>query len=201
MRDHLIKIENMSKKTQEKVGEGLKDVEEGRYKTYSSVSEFFEEFDRKWENRTRWQKFKDFLYYRMWRRMIDIPSDILWWFKWRVIPRHRYNYLQTGLEPGYYDPSYSLPLGLFYTTEMFIEGTKDVVDWDGTEDHQEAWKAFTEAVQWYHDNRKELGGEGDLEKREDETYQECWKRELAWRDERNEHLSNIIRYIDFMWYP
>lgn len=156
-----------------------------------------EEIDREWRETPMWKK----LAWRFWWWLKRLPGDIWWGIKWRIVPKHKYNRLDTGLPPGYYDPCYSIPRAVFVTTERFVEETRETVAWEWDKDHLEAWKAFTGAVEWFRKNKDLLDDGGYIEKLDGESWDDCWKRELDWQEEKNQHLMNIMKYIDFMWYP
>lgn len=197
MNNKSIKIESLSKKEKNAVNQGLKDVKEGNLVRYESVDDFLEEMDRWWKDMPKWKRALT----RLWYRIKSLPHDIWWGLKWRIVPRHKYNRLHTGLPPGYYDPCYSIPRAIFVATEKFVEGTRDTVDWEDEVGHSQAWKTFTEAAEWFKQNKKILDEGGIPERLESETWEENWKRELAWTEEKNQHLMNIMKHIDYMWYP
>ena len=86
-----------------------------------------------------------------------------WWWALlhRFHPSHRYNVVQTGLPPEYYDPCVRLLWAVFSETERFVDNAAEIIQWDSDSEHAKAWEILTTAVQWWRDNRpdKEYGCE------------------------------------------
>jgi hypothetical protein len=58
----------------------------------------------------------------------------LWWkFKWKFIPSHQYNKLDTGLPLGYYDPDTQILYAVMRCFQQFMEEGAPNCSW-GTED-------------------------------------------------------------------
>lgn len=78
-------------------------------------------------------------------------EDPIWNFKYRFVPKHRYNMVDTGLEPNYYDPRTRIIHAAFNELVMFVDRQENHghVDWNGTEQHAAAWKEMKELVDWW----------------------------------------------------
>jgi len=70
-------------------------------------------------------------------------SDTYWWFIHRLVPKHRYHVVDTGLPPGYYDPDIRLLAGIFNEVHKFVANNH--WDWTQTEQHRMAWQVLKAA--------------------------------------------------------
>ncbi len=150
------------------------------YTTLEDVEDYF-------KNRTKFQKLRDFVWYQLPRILKD------WWWELihRLHPRHKYHIIRTGLKPGYWDPDTRITFAVFNIAEEFVDGTKDVVNWDDNEGHKDAWAKLTAAVDWWRKNKlKILDVDANLTK---EAEKLC--------EDRNMHLANIASILGYMWYP
>ena len=64
------------------------------------------------------RKVRTNLYYPVKRFFRDIKC----WFLYRFHPKHRYNLVDTGLPPGYYDKDYLMLHACFHLLKTFVEG-------------------------------------------------------------------------------
>lgn len=78
-------------------------------------------------------------------------EDPIWNLKYRFVPKHKYNIVDTGLEPGYYDSCTRIPYAAFNELVRFVEHQENHghVDWSATEQHAAAWKEMHELVDWW----------------------------------------------------
>jgi hypothetical protein len=148
--------------------------------------------------------------------------------KWKILhrfhPKHRYHVVDTGLEPGYYDPCTQIFASNFQLLCDFVDNNVkwDRIDWEGDEAHVAAWKEMNELVHWYREiypNR-----EDSLEVHRPEPRVE-WKKvfnekhkddpdvieyrkyldyvnteEAQWEKDDEENLIRVIKLIPFLWY-
>ena len=72
-----------------------------------------------------------------WHKVIIVPiwrvgkkiNDFLWQFKYRFVKAHRYNIIETDLEPGYYDIDTVMLHGMFALLTRYVDHEHDgVVD-------------------------------------------------------------------------
>jgi hypothetical protein len=126
----------------------------------------------------------------MLRRHLD---NLRWWLAYRLIPRHRHHIIRTTLRPGYYDPCMRLESALFDVTQEFWDYTKNVVDWYWNQQHAGAGDAFEAATEFWKANRKLLQEGG--------SSPEEMKKVDQLREQAQEHLLAIVKYLGHMWYP
>lgn len=81
--------------------------------------------------------------------------DLRSWFRYRLIPRHRYHIIRTGLRPGYYDIDYRILHGMFSLLVDYVEKEKcfERIDWDWAEDQREVFKEIRELYHWWKEER------------------------------------------------
>lgn len=131
---------------------------------------------------------------RAWRWLREAPVDALWWVKWRVCPRHRYNVVRTGLRPGYYDPCTVLICGIYETVSKYVREGAPEFDWTHDEEHVRVLALYTEAADWWRANRERFlddfcgAAEKDYEK-DEEAYRHTI--ELA---------ARVVQASGHMWY-
>lgn len=123
------------------------------------------------------------------------PSDVWWWFKWRLVPGHRYNVVRTGLEPGYYDPCTRIVCAIMEETVRYVRSPwgAPMFDWTQDEEHRKTLATYTEAAEWWEANRERFrddfcGSAPDYEK-DEKAYEHTL--ELA---------ARVVREISGMWY-
>lgn len=113
-------------------------------------------------------------------------ENILWWFKHRLVPRHRYHVMKTPLKPGFCDPSLRIAACLFAEAECYVERVQ-YVDW-ADDTHEEAWRGLMFAVAFWKSRREDILRDGD-----DGSEEFC--------AEMSRHLRAILYARPFMWYP
>lgn len=76
-------------------------------------------------------------------------------WKWNILhrfhPRHRYNKVDTGLPPGYYDPCTRMIYACFNDLVRFVDHMNEhqVIDWDDCEQSQQEWKEMNVLYTWW----------------------------------------------------
>lgn len=127
--------------------------------------ETLDEMIASWPEPTFWEK----VWYKI-RRLKDIP----WWFKHRLVPKHRYHVAKTKpfLKPGYCDPMLRIQVVIFEETYSFIEWQK----------RQGYWKPSTMT-------------EADFRKEWDDD--EHVKGSLKWQEEENIAMKELEEVADW----
>jgi len=144
--------------------------------------EIMEQAEERRRNRTLYQKVKDFV-----TESAEDIYDAWWGIMHRVVPKHRYNMLPTGLPPGYYDPDTQITHAVFTCARKFVlSDGAGMVDWEAGAGHAEAWGKLTKAVAWWEAASEAERDRGFMNEKEAEL---------------DEHLQNIISVLGYMWYP
>lgn len=139
-------------------------------------------------------------------------TENIWKFKHRFIPKHKYHIVDTGLPPGYHDPSESMLYAWMNMLKRFMEIGAPQVEWDATKPHAEAFEKMKKAYNWWlnYDNRlekirKALDDDDQVEiTNEDGTKGKMFKSfilEEELEKEADEMLKLIIDVRGFLWYP
>ncbi len=103
-----------------------------------------------------WIQEKVSLWFRVkWMRI----KDVKWWFLHRFHPKHRYNVVDTGLPPGYYDVDTLMLHSVFNLFHEFMKRQHSPnchVDWT-CDEHIEEWTEMNEIWEWWkqRDTREE----------------------------------------------
>ena len=72
-----------------------------------------------WRRRTR-EAIADF-----WHIRVKPPiRDLVWWFKYRVQPKHRYHVIRTGFPPGYVPPDVRIEAAIVNVFKTWIERSR-----------------------------------------------------------------------------
>jgi hypothetical protein len=86
-----------------------------------------------------------------------LPKNILWWFKWRFIPKHRYHIPKTGpfLTPGYCDPCVRIQVVMFEETYQFVRNVAKF-GYGGrlSETDEELWERTKPNQSWFDEEKK-----------------------------------------------
>lgn len=82
--------------------------------------------------------------WRIWQRLVTCCVNIYWWIIYRCVTKHKYHIVQTGLKPGYCDPGERLLAAIFTEVTDFVANNNHW-DWEESEGHTIAWKAFQHA--------------------------------------------------------
>lgn len=98
-----------------------------------------------------------------WRKFVTEP---IWQLKYRLVPRHRYNIVRTGLKPGYYDQDMRLLHAAMTLLDSYVDevgGIEELEEWTGelaeflepygqgaADSQREAQEAFAEVWKWWH---------------------------------------------------
>lgn len=173
----------------------------------------FEEF---WHNFTRssaWWRVKCWLK--------NLPSGIVWWFKWRFVPEHRYHIPKCKpwlRKPGYVDPCTRISAVMLEETYDFVKKMKEYDQWHfnaetdaeilarvGCEElakserevrdyHNNAVKALERVYEWWKTRRLS-----------DDLYLECdyesFEDMVKADKEKDEILMLITKNLGFLCYP
>lgn len=126
----------------------------------------------------------------LWWNLKRLPGDVLWFFKWRFQRRHQYNVVRLNLKPGYYDPCIRLLHAVMDETQRFVEfeEKQGYVDWNSDEWHQQAWKSYKEASEWWVANKDTMFEIVD------------WEEELRVWNEGVEKMVSVLRNLRGMWH-
>ena len=82
-----------------------------------NFEEFLVALEEERKNYSWYKKLRRFL-----KRKILFPiRDIVWWFKYRLIPKYRYHVLKLDLPPGYHDPDERLCAAIIKCFKNYIE--------------------------------------------------------------------------------
>lgn len=113
-------------------------------------------------------------------------TNAYWWVVHRIIPKHRYHVVKTGLPPGYYDPCVRVLAALFNEMHEFVayqtdERNEHRWNWTSSPEHEEAWAVFQEAAAF---SQRYLNPEAE------------WEVE----DEATELAKKVLDNLSFMWY-
>lgn len=122
----------------------------------------------------------------LWWSIKHRAKNAYWWFRHRLDPRHRYHVVRTGLCPGYYDPDIRLMAAIFNETSLFIERTGSLIRWNDDGHHAAAYKAFTEAAEWWKAHKDDLG--------------DCDESDAEWQEAKR-LMQAVIENLRIMWYP
>jgi len=148
--------------------------------------------------------------------------------KWNILhrfhPKHRYNIVKTGLEPGYYDPDTLIFEATFHLLADYVESNIKYgrIDWENDEGHAAAWKEMKELVHWYKEiypNREKVLDkkrpepnigmdrlfnekyENDPDVIEYRKYLKYYgEMEAKWEMEDEENLIRVIKLRPYLWY-
>lgn len=156
--------------------------------------------------------------FTLWERVrYGVPrffSDLYWAIKHRIIPKHKYHIIRTGLKPGYYDPDTRILHCIFsevynwaeYNNPIIAENEeyvsvydrpltlKDDGEWlvnekNGRTSHfigDQNVKLLVDAAEWWGDNKDKFFDE--------------YGEEGGFDMELKKHLGNIIQRLDYLWY-
>ena len=124
---------------------------------------------------------------RLWGRFKRVPGDILWWFKHRLVPKHRYHVINTGRKPGYYDPHDKIVNAVLNETHTFVvfEEKQQLVDWEHEEGHKTAWAIFKEASDFWVGYRSKCESYDNEDKDDQKAVEMCKK---------------VLDHIMYMWH-
>ena len=141
---------------------------------------------------SRWQRLVSYLddiqcFWVLRRRL----RDAKWWLLHRLVPRHRYHIIRTGLKPGYYDPDWRITFAVFEIVAEFKHHVDGLINWDSDPGHELAWKAICDATAWWEGGAKKHILDGDL----------SLKDEAALDDLTAIHMAAIGHALPYMWYP
>lgn len=137
----------------------------------------------------------------------------IWKIKYRFISKHKYHIINTGLKPGYYDPSTTMLYSWMNLLKNFMEVGAPEIDWENAAtEHADAWKDLKEIYGWWlnYDNRlKEIDeAYGDKEyvdtiNKEGEPYlvHKAFLLEDTLDTEADEMLKLLAGVRRFIWYP
>lgn len=95
--------------------------------------------------RTLIEKFVFFI-----KKRIKVLSDFWWWFKYRIIPKHKHHILKIG-KPGYSDVCEKLIHANFILLRSFVENERGlkVIAWDSDPIHKHAGEEIRDLYNWY----------------------------------------------------
>lgn len=79
------------------------------------------------------------------RNLRWMPRNIYWWFVHRLVPRHKYHVIYTGLTPGYHDGFDRIVWGSFTILEQHVKIRPDYSD-DRIDPKLSTWKRYEEYV-------------------------------------------------------
>ena len=145
-------------------------------KEYETIEEYIDSLPPPtWKDKIRW------FFTR------DLP-DSYWWFVHRLIPKHRYHMIRTGLKPGYHDPCVRLICAIMEETVMYVDLAGKMFVWDDDDLHCQAWKAYTNAANFWKENKERF-----LDGMADDDYEKIW-------DDARRLSSQVILWSEGMWY-
>jgi hypothetical protein len=84
----------------------------------------------------------------MWNRYV---IDIIWKFKHKFIPKHKYHIVETDLKPGYHDPAEQMLYSWMKMVTDFIDNTNDVIEWEENEFHKKTYDELLKVYEWWKD--------------------------------------------------
>lgn len=90
------------------------------------------------------------------RRVRARLQDLVWALRYRLVPRHRYHELATGLAPGYHDLRTRQLHALFDSFARFYAheaGPHGHVDWSAEEPYARAFAEMGELYRWWTQER------------------------------------------------
>jgi len=145
-------------------------------------------------------------------------NDMLWELRYRFDPRHKYNILKTGLEPGYYDPDIQIMYAVMNAFATWVE-TNDALDSkiilaqepvfeeQETEDYYQSRKDsfddFREAYRlWLKFERDPLGYSDRvcLTKNDYGTLGYNWDLDREIKDESARMVGLVVKHLNHLWY-
>lgn len=126
---------------------------------------------------------------RWWWLLRRKLKDLWWWPKYRLMRRHQYHIMRTGLKPGYHDPDFRITSAVFEEV-CYFRRECDMVDWMSDPGHELAWKSVNEAADWWVSTKKAFYN-GSMSPDE----------ENAWSNVMAQHFAAIGRALPYMWYP
>lgn len=124
-------------------------------------------------------------------RLYNRTRDAWWWLLHRVVPRHRYHVVRTGLKPSYYDPDWRITFAVFQIVAEFKHHVDGLICWDHDPGHELAWKAICAATAWWEGGAKQHILDGDL----------SLDAEASLDAELASHFAAIGHALPYMWYP
>jgi hypothetical protein len=130
-------------------------------------------------------------------------NNLLWNFKYRFVKQHRYNIIDTGLEPGYYDIDTIMLHGMFSLLTRYVdhehEGVLELERWgkelcdasDGMSAHSSHLQGEKELeavalYRWWHDVRP-----ADLKRRDELLHLLYRDRALIFEDDESTGTSTL----------
>lgn len=154
-------------------------------------------------------------------------TDFYWYCMHRVHPNHRYNIMDTGLPPNYYDPRTRMINACFHDLTKFVNYTEktNYVDWNSDPVHKSAWENLRWLRNWWAERPdrddfldemyplpeipKEWGWMAVMnEDYDNEPVMIEWKRiadihsnaRNEWDKEDKEMFTRLVEFREFMWY-
>jgi hypothetical protein len=143
---------------------------------------------------------------------------MLWAFRYRFDPRHKYNILKTGLKPGYYDPDMQILYAVMNSFATWVE-TNDALDSKiilaqepvfeetETEDYyqsrKESFDDFREAYRlWLKFERDPLGYSDRVCFTKNEHGKLEYNGDLAQeiKDESVKMVGLVVKHLNHLWY-
>lgn len=100
-----------------------------------------------WKRRLR-ESVADF-----WNLRVKAPiRNLVWWFKYRLQPKHQYHIIRTGLRPGYHDVCTLMPVAIVKLFKDYIEIEKPF-EWFDTEDssNKAQWDSIKRLYAYFKD--------------------------------------------------
>lgn len=132
-------------------------------------------------------------------------TQIFWWFAHRFIPKYIHHKPKCTLVPGYYDPDVRIINTVFEEVCKYVDTMEDqgLGDWTLSADHEQAWKAFTDARKWWKELRVNMQEEIESLWATNYSYyhEVAYQREGQLMELDKKHLKEVIDNIGFMWYP
>lgn len=166
------------------------------------------------------EEFRDWLFRprTFWERVrYGIPrffSDMYWAFKYRFVPKHKYNIIRTGLKPGYYDPSIKITFGIFEEVSRWVEHNNPIICEDDEYEcvYDRALTLLKDGTWAVNEkNGKESKFIGSMKTKLLVDAADWWKenKDKVWNDDMEDseitnqvkqHLHNIIDNMEQLWY-
>lgn len=107
----------------------------------------------------------DFIKYKIIKRI----NNVKYWFLYRFFNEHKYQLIDTGLKPGYYDVDTRMFHGIFNLMKEFCEHEQPYHDWCWLDEPKEKFKPGKEAA------LKSFAWQKDLVYTEDEIFRDEYK--------------------------
>lgn len=134
------------------------------------------------------------------RKLKNKIDDACWWFIHRIHPRHRYHVINTGLNPGYWDPSEQILYASFNVACDYYENGATAFDWEATPTHHEIYKKLDQIYKYWRGGERDKLYEKSMNFLHNGKSEDWWECEKYISSQDKKHLHMLVDILPSLWY-